>query len=72
MFLSTTDWMIILHHIQQIEPDIGTDNEGQVVIYTGLFKHSDGELYDGPEVISTISQTVDGLLAEEVHVEMNP
>jgi hypothetical protein len=25
------------------------DNDGQVVIYTGLFEHSDGKLYNEPE-----------------------
>ena len=25
------------------------DNDGQVVIYTGLYKHDDGKLYPEPE-----------------------
>ncbi len=25
------------------------DNDGQVVIYTGLYEHNDGKLYDEPE-----------------------
>ena len=25
------------------------DNDGQVVIYTGLFEHDDGKLYNEPE-----------------------
>jgi hypothetical protein len=26
-----------------------TDNEGQIVLYTGLFQHSDGSIHDEPE-----------------------
>jgi hypothetical protein len=25
------------------------DNDGQVVIYTGIYEHEDGEFYDEPE-----------------------
>lgn len=29
--------------------DFGEDNEGQIVIYTGLYEHSDGSVHDSPE-----------------------
>jgi hypothetical protein len=38
------DWTVSVY-----APYLDSDNEGQLLIYTGLFEHSDGALYNEPE-----------------------
>ncbi len=34
--------------------DRGTDNEGQIILYTGLYKWTDGTVHDKPEIKSDL------------------
>lgn len=38
----------LIAHVQKHGAEIGKDNDGQIVIYTDLFQHTDGALYSDP------------------------
>jgi hypothetical protein len=43
------------HIIDNMDLD-ETDNQGQIVIYTGLFRHSDDSIHDEPETPSQVAE----------------
>lgn len=48
--MKTYTWQEVLQMIASGQCEDETDNEGQIVIYTGVFRHNDGSIKDLPDL----------------------
>ena len=39
----------LIQYLEKHSGNIDSDNEGQIIIYTGLYQHRDGSLHDTPQ-----------------------